>query len=177
MYYLAIVITFLNKCASMQPNFRLYSFHTKLVPGLYEVFYAIENGTFTSGTFLSVFAAPSFTLWALQGVIDACLFVSPLVVVAAICGKWVLGHFTASSGEDGLQTRMRPLHDWPKHVRARVLSWLEALNAILALSVVLYCMCWIIGQSPVTGTCIITGVAIFCTPGLYMYYRLKNAPL
>ncbi|OAX37891.1 hypothetical protein K503DRAFT_857062 [Rhizopogon vinicolor AM-OR11-026] len=160
----AVVIAFLNKYASTQPDFRLYPFHTKLVPGLYEVFCAIENGTFTSGTFLSVFAAPSFTLWALQGVIDACFFVSPLVVVAAIFGKWVLGHFTASSGEDGSQTRKRPLHDWPKHVRARVLSCLEALHVILALSGVLYCMCWITGQSPVTGTYIVTGVAIFTLP-------------
>ncbi|OAX31456.1 hypothetical protein K503DRAFT_806053 [Rhizopogon vinicolor AM-OR11-026] len=99
----------------MPQYIRLYRFHTNLVPGLYEVFYANENGTFTSGTFLSVFAAPSFTLWALQGVIDACLFVSPLVIVAAISGKWVLGHFTESNDEDGPQTRRRPLHDWPKH--------------------------------------------------------------
>jgi len=159
----------------MQPNFRLYPFHTTLVAGLHEIFHTIQNGTFTRGTFLSVFAAPSFTLWALQGTIDACLFVSPLVVVVSIFGKWVLGHFIVSTDEDGhAQTRRRPLHDWPKHVRARVLSWLEALNTILGLSEVLYSMCWVTARYPFTGTCIIAGVAILCMPSLYMFYRLKN---
>ncbi|OJA13918.1 hypothetical protein AZE42_08574 [Rhizopogon vesiculosus] len=86
-----VVIAFLNKYAFKQLNFRLYPLNTKLVPGLYEVFCAIENGTFTSSTFLSVFVAPSITLWVLQDVIDVCLFVSPLVVVTAICGKWPVG--------------------------------------------------------------------------------------
>lgn len=159
----------------MQPNFRLYPFHTTLVAGLHEIFHAIQNGMFTRGTFLSVFAAPSFTLWAVQGMIDACLFVSPLVVVVSIFGKWVLGHFIASTDEDGhAQTRRRPLQDWPKHVRARVLSWLEALNTILALSEILYAMCCTTARNPFAGICIAAGVTILCIPVLYMFYRLKS---
>lgn len=171
----AVVTTFVNKFATMQPNFRLYPFHTRLVAGLHDVFHTIESGTFTSGTFLSVFAAPSFTLWALQGVIDACHFVPPLVVVAAIFGKWILGHFSSSEDRHE-QTGRRPLHDWPKDARAHILSWLDLLHTILALSVILYCMCWVTGQSPLVGLYIVGGIAVFCMPGVYCFYRMKSTP-
>jgi hypothetical protein len=174
-----VAIAFINKFATTRPNFRLYPFQTTLVAGLYEIFHAVDNGTFTNSTFLSVFAAPSFTLWALQGMIDACLFVPPLVVVAAIFGKWLLGHFGASRGEDRHEQarRQRPLHAWPKDARARALWWLEALHTILAVSEAFYCMCWITGKNPRMGISILVGVAAICSPALFMLYQMKKADL
>ncbi|KAG1818988.1 uncharacterized protein BJ212DRAFT_1586687 [Suillus subaureus] len=114
---------FINKFATLQPGFSLYHRRTTLVAGVNDVFRTISNGTFTNGTILSVFAAPSFTFFVLQGVMDACLFVPPFVVAITIFGKWVLGHFaTGTSKDNDVQMRRRPLHDWPQHVRARVLS-------------------------------------------------------
>ncbi|KAG1778828.1 hypothetical protein EV702DRAFT_1195844 [Suillus placidus] len=107
---------FINKFATMQPGFHLYHRHTTLVAGVNDVFRTISNGTFTNGTILSVFAAPSFTFLVLQGLMDACLFVPPFIVAITIFGKWVLGHFATSTSKDNdVQMRRRPLHDWPQH--------------------------------------------------------------
>ncbi|KAG0699391.1 hypothetical protein DFH29DRAFT_936777 [Suillus ampliporus] len=150
----ACTTAYLNKFATSQPIFRLYPSHTTLVAGVNDVYRTISNGTFTSRTFLSVFAAPSFTLLALQGVIDTCISVPPFVVTAAIFGKWALGHFATSSGEDrDAQVMRRPLRSWPKHVQARTLSWLFALPTILAMSQALYCICWIAPRHPLLVTC------------------------
>ncbi|KAG1740532.1 uncharacterized protein EDB91DRAFT_1133000 [Suillus paluster] len=156
---------YINKFATSQPVFRLYPSHTTLVAGVNDVFRTISNGTFTSGTFLSVFAAPSFPFLVLQGVIDACLSVPPFVVAAAIFGKWALGHFAMSANEDrGAQ--VRPLRSWPKHVQARILSWLFALHTILALSQILYCICWLAPRHPLVVTC---AVMVFFLGGWTLY--------
>ncbi|KAG1765699.1 hypothetical protein EDD22DRAFT_880322 [Suillus occidentalis] len=160
---------FINKFATMQPGFRLYHRHTTLVAGVNDVFRTISNGTFTSGTVLSVFAAPSFTFLVLQGVMDACLFVPPFIVAITIFGKWVLGHFAASTSEDNVaQMRRRPLHDWPQHVRARVLSWSNALPVFFGLSQALYTLCWLFGRQPLLATCVITVLALWCSIVLFV---------
>jgi hypothetical protein len=115
-----------------------------VVAGVNDVFRTVSNGTFTRGTILSVFAAPSFTFLVLQGVMDTCLFVPPFIVVITIFGKWVLGHFaTGTSKGNDVQMRRRPLHEWPQHVRARVLSWLNTLPVWFGFSQALYTLCWL----------------------------------
>lgn len=164
---------YINYFAAMQSSSRLYPSRTMLVAGLNEVSHTVSNGTFTSGTFLMIFGAPSFTFWALQSIMDACLFVPHLIIVAVIFGKWVLGHFGASSGEDRHeQTRRRPLHDWPKHARARILSSLYALPVLFALSQSLYFLCWLTARRPFMGICIVLVSCVFYwSMGLY-YHRL-----
>ncbi|OAX37331.1 hypothetical protein K503DRAFT_801320 [Rhizopogon vinicolor AM-OR11-026] len=121
---------YINHFATMQST-SLYPSRTTLVAGLNEVFHTVSNGTFTSGAFLTVFGAPSFISWALQSIMDECIVIPHLIVVAAMFGKWVLGHFSPSTGENrDAQMRRRPLHNWPKHVRARVLLSLDALLVI-----------------------------------------------
>ncbi|KAG1900263.1 uncharacterized protein F5891DRAFT_1034937 [Suillus fuscotomentosus] len=164
---------FINKFATMQHNFRLYHRHTTVVAGVNDVFRTISNGTFTSGTILSVFAAPSFTSLVLQGVMDACLFVPPFIVAIAIFGKWVLGHFATSTSEDiDVQMRRRPMHDWPPHVRARVLSWSNALPVLFALSQALCTLCWLFGRQPLLATCVITVLALWCS--IILFVLKKN---
>jgi hypothetical protein len=168
-YWQAGATAFINKFATMQPGFRLYYRHTTLVAGVNDVFRTISNGTFTSGTILSVFAAPSFTFLVLQGVMDACLFVPPFIVAITIFGKWVLGHFAASTTEDNdVQMRRRPLHDWPQHARARVLSWSNALPIFFGLSQALYTLCWLFGRQPLLATCVITVLALWCSIVLFV---------
>jgi hypothetical protein len=168
-YWQAGATAFINKFATMQPGFRLYHRHTTLVAGVNDVFRTISNGTFTSGTILSVFAAPSFTFLVLQGVMDACLFVPPFIVAITIFGKWVLGHFAASTSEDNdVQMRRRPLHDWPQHVRARVLSWSNVLPVFFGLSQALYTLCWLFGRQPLLATCVITVLALWCSIVLFV---------
>jgi len=169
---------YINYFATMQSPSRLYPSRTMLVAGLNEVSHTVGNGTFTSGTFLAVFGAPSFTFWALQSIMDACLLVPHLIVVAVIFGKWVLGHFCASGGEDRHeQTRKRPLHDWPKHARARVLSSLDALPVLFALSQSLYPLCWLTARRPLMGICTVLVLCVFYrSMGLY-YRRLMASHL
>ncbi|KAG2128282.1 hypothetical protein DEU56DRAFT_819500 [Suillus clintonianus] len=165
----AAATAFINKFATMQPSFRLYTRHTTLVAGVNDIFRTISNGTFTSRTFLSVFSAPSFTYLALQGVMDACLFVPPFVVVATIFGKWALGHFGMSTGEDnGVQVERRPLYDWPQHVRDRVLSWSNTLPIWFGLSQALYTLCWLFGRQPLLATGVVTVLAFWCSIVLYV---------
>ncbi|KAG2076198.1 hypothetical protein BDR04DRAFT_1090080 [Suillus decipiens] len=155
---------FINKFATMQPGFFLYQRHTTLVAGVKDVFRTIGNGTFTSGTVLSVFAAPSFTFLVLQGVMDACLFVPPFIVVITVFGKWALGHFAAGTSKDNdVHVRRRPLHDWPQHTRAHVLSWSNELPLLFGLSQALYSLCWLLGQHPLLAICIITVLVLWCS--------------
>jgi len=128
--------------------------------GLNEVFHTISNGTFTSGAFLIAFGAPSFPLWVLQSVIDMCLFLPHLLVVAAICGKWVLGLRSAEEGGNA-QARKRLLHTWPEHTQARVLSSLDALPAIFALSQGIYPLCWLLARRPLVGSSILIVLLVF----------------
>ncbi|KAG2103445.1 uncharacterized protein F5147DRAFT_705992 [Suillus discolor] len=160
---------FINKFATMQPGFCLYHRHTTVVAGVNDVFRTISNGTFTSETILSVFAAPSFTFLVLQGVMDACLFVPPFIVAITIFGKWVLGHFATSASEDiNVKMRRRPMHDWPPHVRARVLLWSNALPVLFGLSQALYTLCWLLGRQPLLATCVITVLALWCSIILFV---------
>ncbi|KAG1886730.1 hypothetical protein F4604DRAFT_1723257 [Suillus subluteus] len=163
---------FINKFATLQPGFSLYHRRTTLVAGVNDVFRTISNGTFTSGTILSVFAAPSFTFFVLQGVMDACLFVPPFIVAITISGKWVLGHFdTDTSKDNDMQMRRRPLHDWPQHVRARVLSWLNTLPVWFGFSQALYTLCWLFGRQPLLATCVTTVLALWCSILLFVLKR------
>jgi len=165
----ASATAFINKFATIQPSFRLYHRHTALVAGVNDVFRTVGNGTFTRGTILSVFAAPSFTFLVLQGVMDACLFVPPFIVVVTIFGKWVLGHFaTGTSKDNDIQMRRRPLHEWPQHVRARVLSWLNTLPVWFGFSQALYTLCWLFGRQPLLATCVITVLALWCSIVLFV---------
>jgi hypothetical protein len=169
---------YINYFATMQSSSRLYPSRTMFVAGLNEVSHTVSNGTFTSETFLTVFGAPSFTFWALQSIMDACLFIPHLIVVVVIFGKWILGHFGASGGEDRHeQRRKRPLHDWPEHARARVLSSLDALPVLFALSQSLYPLCWLTARRPFTGICIVLVLCVFYrSMGLY-YHRLMASHL
>ncbi|KAG2159505.1 uncharacterized protein EDB93DRAFT_291351 [Suillus bovinus] len=163
---------FINKFATMQPGFRLYNRQTTLVAGVNDVFRTISNGTFTSGTILSVFAAPSFTFLILQGVMDACLFVPPFIVAITIFGKWVLGHFATSTSEDNYeQMRRRPLQDWPQHARTRILSWSDALPVFFGLSQALYTLCWLLGRQPLLATCLTTVLALWCSITLFVFKK------
>ncbi|KAG2120323.1 hypothetical protein BD769DRAFT_1480167 [Suillus cothurnatus] len=165
----ASATAFINKFATIQPSFRLYHRHTTVVAGVNDVFRTVSNGTFTRGTILSVFAAPSFTFLVLQGVMDTCLFVPPFIVVITIFGKWVLGHFaTGTSKGNDVQMRRRPLHEWPQHVRARVLSWLNTLPVWFGFSQALYTLCWLFGRQPLLATCVTTVLALWCSIVLFV---------
>ncbi|KAG0699392.1 hypothetical protein DFH29DRAFT_48418 [Suillus ampliporus] len=163
---------YINKFATMQSGFPLYPRHTTLVAGINDVFQTITDGTFTSGTFLSVFAAPSFTFLVLQAVIDACLSVPPFVVAAAIFGKWVLGHFASTDESNDVQARRRPLHDCPQHVRARILSWLDALPMLFGLSQALHSICWLFGRDPFVASCMLMAITFWCSIIVYVFKKM-----
>ncbi|KAG1740533.1 uncharacterized protein EDB91DRAFT_1133005 [Suillus paluster] len=136
----AVAVTFINKFATTQAGSRLYPRHTTLV------------------------AAPSFTFLALQGVMDACFFIPPFIVTAVIFGKWALG-----TGEgNNVQVRRRRLHNWPQHVRARVLSWLDMLFIFFGLSQAVQSTCWLFGREPLLATSILVpGLVLVVAINLY----------